>query len=93
MADQKNPNGDIKHFIGRLNVWLKKVGKTLGCKFPLHSYTFRHTAITRYVSKGVPVAFVANMMGTDIKNIERVYYNNRGDMASISKVLETARFS
>lgn len=93
MSDQKNPNGDIKHFIGRLNVWLKKVGKTLGCKFPLHSYTFRHTAITRYVSKGVPVTFVANMMGTDIKNIERVYYNNRGDMASISKVLETARFS
>ena len=83
----KTANGDIKHFVGRLNVWLKIVGKTLGCKFPLHTYTFRHTAITRYISRGVPVTYLANMMGTSVENIEKIYYNNQGDISSRNMVL------
>lgn len=84
---QETNNGDIKHFIGKLNCWLKKVGKAIGCPFPLHTYTFRHTAITRYISKGVPVIYVANMMGTSVDNCEKIYYNNHGDISSRNKVL------
>lgn len=84
---QGTNNGDIKHFIGNINYWLKKVGKALGCTFPLRTYTFRHTAITRYISKGVPVLYVANMMGTSVENCEKIYYNNQGDVESRNKVL------
>lgn len=84
---QETNNGDIKHFIGKLNHWLKKVGKAIKCPFPLHTYTFRHTAITRYISKGVPVIYVANMMGTSVENCEKIYYNNQGDISSRNKVL------
>lgn len=49
MRTQTTNNGDIKHFIGNLNNWLKKIGKVLGCQFPLHTYTFRHTSITHYL--------------------------------------------
>lgn len=87
LQEQVTNNGDIKHFIGYLDYWLKPVGKALGCRFPLHTYTFRHTAITHYVSQGVPMAYVANMMGTSVKNIEKIYYNNHGDIASRNKVL------
>lgn len=87
LATQETNNGDIKHFVGYLNGWLKKVGSALGCKFPLKTYTFRHTAITRYISKGVPVVYVANMMGTSVENCEKIYYNNQGDIASRNKVL------
>lgn len=87
LRTQTTNNGDIKHFIANLNNWLKKVGKILGCSFPLHTYTFRHTAITHYISKGVPVIYVSNMMGTSIKNCEKIYYNNQGDTASRNKVL------
>lgn len=87
LRTQGTHNGDIKHFIGKLNLWLKKVGKELGCTFPLHTYTFRHTAITRYISKGVPVIYVANMMGTSVENCEKIYYNNQGDISSRNKVL------
>lgn len=89
---QTTNNGDIKHFLCRLNCWLKRVGKALGCDFPLHSYTFRHTAITNYISKGVPVLYVANMMGTSVDNCEKIYYNNQGDYASRNKVLAAMRF-
>lgn len=88
IATQGTNNGDIKHFIGNLNSWLKKIGEELRCKFPLHSYTFRHTAITRYISKGVPVVYVANMMGTSVENCEKIYYNNNADVASRNKVLQ-----
>lgn len=84
---QGTNNGDIKHFIGNINYWLKKIGKALKLSFPLRTYTFRHTSITRYVSKNIPVAYISNMMGTSIKNIESVYYNNLGDVASRNKVL------
>ncbi|WP_455622780.1 tyrosine-type recombinase/integrase [Parabacteroides sp.] len=92
LRTQGTNNGDIKHFIGNLNYWLKKVGKALGCSFPLHSYTFRHTAITHYISKGVPVIYVSNMMGTSIENCEKIYYNNQGDISSRNKVLAAMRF-
>lgn len=92
LATQGTNNGDIKHFIGKLNHWLKKVGKALGCTFSLHTYTFRHTAITHYISKGVPVLYVANMMGTSVENCEKIYYNNQGDTNSRNKVLAAMKF-
>lgn len=92
MKNQTTNNGDIKHFIGRLNHWLKRLGVVLGCNFPLHIYTFRHTAITNYVSKGVPIIYVANMMGTSVNNCEKIYYNNQGDFASMNKVLGISSF-
>lgn len=92
LKEQQTNNGDIKHFLSRLNMWLKKVGAILGCKFPLHSYTFRHTSITHYISKGVPTMYVANLMGTSVKNCEQIYYNNRGDIASRDKVMNALMF-
>lgn len=92
LRTQGTNNGDIKHFIGNLNYWLKKVGKALGCSFPLRSYTFRHTAITHYISKEVPVIYVANMMGTSIENCEKIYYNNQGDISSRNKAMAAMRF-
>lgn len=82
LTTQTTNNGDIKHFIGRCNNWLKKIGDLIGCDFPLHCYTFRHIAITNYISKDIPVIYVANMMGTSVENCEKVYYNNQGDVAS-----------
>ena len=87
LKTQQTNNGDIKHFISNLNNWLKRLGKALGCDFVLRAYTFRHTAITRYVSKGIPLAYISNMMGTSVKNIEKIYYNNLGDVTSRNKVL------
>lgn len=92
IAQQITNNGDIKHFVSYLNAWLKKIGKALGCSFPLHTYTFRHTAITRYISKGVPVTYVANMMGTSIDNCQTIYYNNLGDESSRNKTLTAMNF-
>lgn len=92
LATQTTNNGDIKHFISRLNNWLKKVGALIGCTFPLHTYTFRHTAITHYLSKEVPVIYVANIMGTSVKNCEQIYYNNQGDTESRNKVLQAISF-
>lgn len=87
LRTQKTNDGDIKHFNGRLNNWLKRLGKILGCDFPLHTYTFRHTAITNYISNDVPAVYVANMMGTSVENCEKIYYNNKGDSVSRDKVL------
>jgi integrase len=92
LKTQTTNNGDIKHFIGKLNTWLKRVGAVLGCTFSLHTYTFRHTAITHYISKGVPVIYVANMMGTSVDNCEKIYYNNNADVASRNKVLAAMKF-
>lgn len=92
LATQTTNNGDIKHFVGRLNNWLKKLGVILGCDFPLHTYTFRHTAITNYISKDIPVIYVANMMGTSVDNCEKIYYNNQGDVRSRNKVLSVTSF-
>lgn len=91
MKNSKTNNGDIKKFISNFNIWLKKLGKVLGCDFPLHSYTFRHTAITNYLSRKVPVIYIANMMGTSVENCEKIYYNNQGDKASMDMVLNVAK--
>lgn len=72
-------NYDIKKFIAKLNVWLKKIGDILGCKFPLHSYVFRHTAITSWISHGIDLIYVANTAGTSVKNCESIYYDNLND--------------
>ena len=92
LATQTTNNGDIKHFISRCNKWLKRLGKIIGCEFPLHCYTFRHTAITNYISKDVPIIYVANMMGTSVENCEKIYYNNQGDTHSRDKVLSVTSF-
>lgn len=92
LATQKTNNGDIKHFVCRCNYWLKKLGKVIDCNFPLHCYTFRHTAITNYISKDIPVIYVANMMGTSVENCEKIYYNNLGDVESRNKVLKVISF-
>lgn len=84
---QKTANGDIKHFISDINLWLKDIAQLIGCDFSLHTYTFRHTAITRYISRGVPVMYVANFMGTSVKNCEQIYYNNQGDTRSRDMIM------
>lgn len=85
-------NGDIKHFISKINCWLKKVTKIINCPFPLHTYVFRHTGITHYISNGIPVIYVANLAGTSVTNCESIYYNNQGDTASRDKVLSAISF-
>lgn len=85
-------NGDVKHFISRTNTWLKKVAKVIGCDFSLHTYTFRHTGITHYISAGIPVVYVSNLAGTSVDNCEKIYYNNRGDVKSRDKVLNALDF-
>lgn len=85
-------NGDVKHFISRVNIWLKKVAKVIGCDFSLHTYTFRHTGITHYISAGIPVVYVSNLAGTSVDNCEKIYYNNRGDVKSRDKVLNAINF-
>ena len=87
VQNQKTSNGDIKHFVCRANAWLKEVAPLIKCDFYLHLYTFRHTAITRYISNGIPVTYVANLMGTSVQNCEQIYYNNQGDKTSRDKVL------
>lgn len=84
--------GDIKHFISKINCWLKKVTDIIGCPFPLHTYVFRHTGITHYISKGIPIIYVANLAGTSVSNCESIYYNNQGDTASRDKVLSAVTF-
>lgn len=80
-------NGDIKHFLNRLNTWLKDVGPILNLDFDLHTYVFRHSGITHYISQGLPVTYLANLAGTSVQNIEQIYYNNRGDSKSCRIVL------
>lgn len=87
IAANKVNNGDIKHFCSRLNIWLKKVSPLIGCPFMLHSYVFRHTGITHYISKGVSHVYVANLAGTSVKNIEQIYYNNQADVTNRNLVL------
>lgn len=92
LANSVINNGDIKHFISKINTWLKKVTVILNCPFPLHTYVFRHTGITHYISKGIPVIYVANLAGTSVENCESIYYNNQGDTTSRDKVLNAIKF-
>lgn len=88
----KDNNQDINKFVQRVNVWLKKVGPMIGVNFPLHNYVFRHTGITHYISKGIPIIYVANLAGTSVKNCEAIYYNNQGDVSSRDMVLNATDF-
>jgi integrase len=88
----KNTNQDINKFVQRSNLWLKKIGPIIGCPFNLHNYVFRHTGITHYISKGVPIIYVANLAGTSVKNCESIYYNNQGDVTSRDMVLGAVDF-
>ena len=92
LAKNKVNNGDIKHFLNRLNYWLKLMTEKISCPFQLHTYIFRHTGITRYISKNIPVTYVANLAGTSVPNCESIYYNNQGDTASRDKVLSAVKF-
>ena len=87
IADSETNNGDIKHFISRINMWLKKIAIYLGVDFSLRTYTFRHTGITHYISSGVTPIYVANLAGTSVDNCEKIYYNNQGDETSRNQVL------
>ena len=87
IATSQTNNGDIKHFIGRANSWLKKIAIYLGVDFSLRTYTFRHTGITHYISSGVTPIYVANLAGTSVDNCEKIYYNNQGDENSRNQVL------
>lgn len=88
----KDSNHDINKFVQRTNVWLKNVGPIIGCPFELHNYVFRHTGITHYISRGVPIIYVANLAGTSVKNCEDIYYNNQGDTSSRDMVLGATDF-
>lgn len=88
LLTQKTNNGDIKKFISGANLWLAKVGEAMKLDFKLHLYTFRHSGITNYLRNGVSPAFVSDLAGTDMRNLSKVYYNNRGDSENKRKVLE-----
>ena len=85
-------NYDIKKFVQKLNVWLKKVGKILGCNYPLHSYVFRHTAITGWIAQGVDLIYVANTAGTSVKNCESIYYDNLNDTRNCSRFMTISNY-
>lgn len=87
LRTMKTNNGDIKKFISYANLWLARVGELMGLDFRLHLYTFRHSGITNYLRNGVSPAFVSDLAGTDIRNLSKVYYNNRGDSENRRKVL------
>ena len=91
-SQNKLNNGEIKHFVSRINVWLKKLTPVIGCHFNLHTYVFRHTGITHYISKGVSHVYVANLAGTSVRNIEAIYYNNQADVTNRNLVLNAIGF-
>lgn len=87
-ARHKTKDYLFKSFRYRINKWLKSIGKTLETDFELHSYVFRHTAITVALNSGLPISYVANAAGTSISMIQEHYYNgecerNR-DMLSVA---------
>lgn len=87
LAKSETNNADIKHFLSRINTWLKKIAIYLNVDFSLRTYTFRHTGITHYISSGVTPIYVANLAGTSVDNCEKIYYNNQGDETSRNQVL------
>ena len=92
IATSVTNNADIKHFISRVNMWLKKLSPILDCPFKLHTYVFRHTGITHYISRGVSHVYVANLAGTSVDNIEKIYYNNQADVTNRNLVLNAMSF-
>jgi len=71
----KTKDYSFKRFRGKLNVWLKSVGETLGTDFDLYAYVFRHTAITVAINSGLPVSYIAHAAGTSVEVIQQHYYN------------------
>lgn len=61
-------------FRENLNKWLKALGNDLELDFNLHSYVFRHTAISTAVNGGLPLAYVAMLAGVKPETIHRYYY-------------------
>lgn len=80
----------MKKFREDLNLWLFDVGKRLGFNFRLHSYIFRHTAISLAVNNGLPVAYVSSLSGTLPENIQKYYYNsyNKSNIERLKDLLE-----
>ena len=66
----KTKDYTFKKFRGRLNVWLKHIGKQLETEYDLHAYVFRHTAITVALNNGLPISYVANAAGTSVSVIQ-----------------------
>lgn len=62
-------------FRENLNKWLKALGNDLNLDFNLHSYVFRHTAISTAVNGGLPLAYVAILAGVKPETIHRYYYH------------------
>lgn len=75
IRDYKTRNYIYIRFRERLNIWLKAVGDQLDLDFNLHSYIFRHTAITTALNGGLSLSYVAQLTGTTPENIQRYYYN------------------
>ena len=65
----------FKKFRSNLNIWLKHIGKQLETDYELHTYVFRHTAITVALNNGLPISYVANAAGTSVDMIQAHYYN------------------
>lgn len=80
----------MKKFREDLNLWLFNVGKRLGFNFRLHSYIFRHTAISLAVNNGLPVSYVSSLSGTLPENIQKYYYNgyNKSNVEKLIDVFE-----
>ena len=80
----------MKKFREDLNLWLFGVGKRLGLNFRLHSYIFRHTAISLAVNNGLPIAYVSSLSGTLPENIQKYYYNgyNKSNVEKLIGVFE-----
>lgn len=81
----------MKKFREDLNLWLFDVGKRLGFNFRLHSYIFRHTAISLAVNNGLPVAYVSSLSGTLPENIQKYYYNgyNKSNIERLKEILDS----
>lgn len=61
---------------GKINRFLKKIGKLLDLPFPLTLYAFRRTAITKaIIDNKMPISMIAKVAGTSVGMIEHHYVN------------------
>jgi integrase len=67
------PHAPLFDKMTKLSVRLRKVVKRLGLNPVIVPYAFRHSSITRALSRGVPVRVCAAMHDSSIKMIESVY--------------------
>ena len=62
---------------GKINRFLKRVGKKMDIPFPLTIYAFRRSSITHAISKGeMPVHLIAEVAGTSVSMIDNHYTNS-----------------